>query len=145
MRALARRVARDPRVRFLAVGGANTLVGYVLFVALVLLLGEVLHYLVLTVLAYLVGVPVAFALYRRFVWPVRGHVWRDLGRFYGVSTSALALNLVLLPPLIEWVGVPVLLAPVVVVAVNVLVAWFGHSRVSFARPAGPARPRAGPP
>ena len=47
-------------------------------------------------------------LYRRFVFRVRGHVWRDLGRFELVNLGALAVNAALLPVFVEVFGFPVL-------------------------------------
>lgn len=129
------RLVRDRRVRFLAVGGVNTVAGYAVFALLVLTVGARVHYTVLTVVAYLLAVPLGFVLYRTFVWQVRGRVLRDLGRFYVVSVGALVANLLLLPPLVGWLGVPVLVAPVVPLVVTVLLSWFGHSRFSFRRPA----------
>ena len=79
MRTVIGRLARDQRVRFLAVGVTNTVVGYLVFSAFTLwVFADVyLGYLLSLALSYVVGITLAFVLYRRFVFPVHGHLLRD--------------------------------------------------------------------
>ena len=58
---------KDQRVRFLAVGGANTAVGYLIFSAFTLwvFVDVPLGYLLSLALSYVVGITLAFVLYRR--------------------------------------------------------------------------------
>lgn len=136
--ARARAISRDTRIRFLAVGSTNTVIGYAVFAALQLIVFRDLPfgYLVSLVLSYAVGIAVAFVLYRRFVWKVSGNVLVDLLRFIGVYLTAIAINAALLPLLVELVGLPPLLAQLIVLVITTLVSFFGHSRFSFARPPG---------
>jgi putative flippase GtrA len=127
------RVVRDQRVAFLAVGATNTLFGYLLFAALLLLLGHRL-YLVALVCAYVLSVLVAFVLYRHLVFKVRGHVLADLWRFVTVYLAAFAVNLVVLPLLVELAHLPVLVAQAMIVLVTSLMSWVGHKHYSFRRP-----------
>jgi putative flippase GtrA len=130
------RVARDQRVAFLIVGVINTLVGYLSFVALLPLLGRD-HYLVALICAYVIAVLVAFVLYRYAVFRVRGHVLSDLWRFATVYLSSLAVNLVLLPVLVEFAHLPVLLAQALIVFVTAVMNWLGHKHFSFRRSSSP--------
>jgi len=126
------RVVRDQRVAFLTVGAVNTVVGYLCFAGFLLLLGQE-RYLVALVCAYVVAVLVAFVLYRFVVFRVRGHLLADLWRFTTVYLSSLAVNLVLLPVLVEIAHLPVLLAQALVVFVTSVMSWQGHKHFSFRR------------
>ena len=127
------RVVRDQRVAFLAVGATNTLFGYLLFAALLLLLGHRL-YLVALVCAYVLSVLIAFVLYRHLVFRVRGHVLADLWRFVTVYLAAFAVNLVVLPLLVELAHLPVLVAQAMIVLITSTMSWLGHKHYSFRRP-----------
>ncbi len=83
--------------------------------------------------AHVVSVLVAFVLYRFVVFRVRGHVLSDLWRFETVYLSALAVNFVLLPLLVEIASLPVLLAQALIVFVTSVMSWVGHKHYSFRR------------
>jgi putative flippase GtrA len=124
----------SPRVRFLLVGGFNTVFGYALFVALQETLGETLHYLGVLLVAHVISTLVAFAGYRYIVFRVRGNVLVDLLRFWSLYAAVLAVNAVALPALVELGGVPVILAQGVFLVLTIIVSYVGHGRFSFRRP-----------
>ena len=134
------RVVRDQRVAFLLVGATNTLVGFLFFAAFLATVGQRWGYLAALVCAHVVSVLFAFVLYRFLVFRVRGHVLSDLWRFETVYLSALAVNFVLLPVLVELAHLPVLVAQALIVFVTSVMSWVGHKRYSFRRPS-PERPR----
>lgn len=124
-------------VRFLIVGGFNTVFGYACFVALQQTLGARIHYLVVLLIAHVISVLLAFVLYRMVVFRVSGRILGDLWRFWSVYLAALAINLVALPLLVELGGLPVLLAQAMVLVVTVGMSFFAHGRFSFYRPQSP--------
>jgi putative flippase GtrA len=124
---------RDQRVAFMGVGAFNTLIGAVFFVALELTLGRVAGYLVVLLFAHVLSVLCAFVLHRRLVFRVTGNVLVDLVRFEMVYLSGLAINMVLLPVLVEVVQLPVILSQFLIVSVTALVSFFGHKHFSFRR------------
>ena len=126
------RVVRDQRVAFLIVGGINTVVGFLCFAGFLLLLGKQ-RYLVALLCAHVVAVLIAFVLYRFAVFKVRGHVLADLWRFETIYLSALAVNFVVLPLLVEIAHLPVLLAQALIVLVTATISWVGHKHYSFRR------------
>ena len=129
------RVIHDQRAAFLVVGVANTLIGLLWFVTFQYLVGRHVGYMVTLVCAHITSVLCAFWLYRLVVFRVRGHVLRDLMRFESVYLSALAVNGVLLPLLVEIAHLPVLLSQCLIVGVTSMMSWFGHKHFSFRRPA----------
>jgi len=124
---------RDQRVAFMGVGAFNTLMGAVFFVTLELTLGRLLGYLVVLLMAHVLSVLCAFGLHRRLVFRVTGNVLVDLVRFEMVYLSGLAINMVLLPVLVEVVQLPVILSQFLIVSVTALVSFFGHKHFSFRR------------
>jgi putative flippase GtrA len=135
-------VADDPRSRFVAVGAVNTLVGYVVYSALSLWVFDELRlgYLISLVLSYVVGIVIAFFLYRRFVFHVEGNVLVDFIRFVGVYVVSIALNLVVLPLLVEIVGLSPVVAQLYAIALTTVVSYVGHKGFSFRRKVGAADP-----
>lgn len=134
--AAAMRLVRDQRVSFVLVGGVNTLLSLVWFVAAYELFGRWIGYMGALVVAYTLGIMGGFVLHRTFVFRVRGRVWSDLLRFTTVNLGALTANAALLPLAVEVVGLPVVPAQVLVMVVTVVGSYLGHRWFSFRRPRG---------
>jgi len=140
------RLVNDQRVAFLVVGAINTVVGFAIFIALSETVGntidhrfnEVAGSLVTLSITHVLSVLFAFVMHRRFVFRVRGHVLRDLLRFWSVYLTAAAINFVALPVLVE-LGVHRIPAQVMIVAFNTLLSYFGHRHFSFRRGADESR------
>lgn len=139
------RVIKDQRVAFLLVGGFNTVLGTAWFIVFQLAFGQNLGrfgYLASLGCAHVAAVITAFVLYRYLVFRVRGHLWLDLFRFWLVNLTALGINAVTLPILIEVSGWPPIVCQLLVTCVTALVSYFGHRDFSFRRkradPADPA-------
>jgi putative flippase GtrA len=134
------RLVRDQRIAFLLVGGANTAIGFGFFIFFDLTVGlffddavnRVVGSLATLGCAHVLSVLCAFVLYRRFVFKVRGHVWRDLARFEAVYLVAIGINAVVLPILVE-LGVNRIGAQGLILIVTTLISYFGHRHFSFRR------------
>lgn len=145
-RKLLRRLLADDKFRFLVVGGVNTGVGFLLFIVFDLTVGRPLdaagHSIVASVLtlllSHLLASLLAFWLYRRFVFRVSGHAAIDFVRFQGVYAVPLAINLVVLPLLVE-LGVMRIVAQGSILIVTTVFSYVGHRFFSFRRKGAPAR------
>ncbi|CAQ00750.1 GtrA family protein [Clavibacter sepedonicus] len=141
-----RALLRDERVAFLLVGGFNTAFAFLLFAGLAATAGRALDdaghpvagSLVPLAGSYAVAILVAFLLYRRFVFRVRGHVLRDLARFVSVYAVSITLNAVSLPLLVSF-GVERLVAQALIVVAITVISYVGHRWFSFRRPPGEGR------
>ncbi|NLP83916.1 GtrA family protein [Microbacterium sp. CFH 90308] len=128
------RLIKDKRVAFLIVGAVNTVIGFLWYTLFLWLLQALpAGYMIALVAAQIVSVLCAFVLYRRFVFRVRGHVWRDLIRFSSVYAVSFGINLLVLPALVELLGWHPLWAQVVIVVVTTIVSYIGHNYFSFHR------------
>ena len=128
-------LARE-QVRFLLVGGVNTLVGYGFYALFLIFAG----YLVSLYLSYAVAVSIAFVLHRRFTFRVSGNVVVDFVRFVGVYVISLAVNSAVLPLLVEVAGMHPLAAQAIALLITTLISYVGHKWFSFRRSATPPRP-----
>ena len=134
------RLIRDQRVAFLIVGVVNTVVGFAFFVGFDLTLGhyldahagQVVGSVGTLACAHVAGVLSAFVLYRRFVFRVTGHVWRDLARFESVYLVALGINFVALPALVG-LGMNRIVAQAGITLATTVLSYFGHRHFSFRR------------
>ena len=129
------RFLADQRVGFLIVGATNTLVGFATFSALTIwVFHDVpLGYLLSLGISYAIGISLAFVLYRRFVFKVRGYFVRDFARFTSVYLVAIAVNTAALPLLVEVMALHPLIAQTIILLATTLLSFFGHKRFSFKR------------
>lgn len=142
------RLIRNEKIAFILVGMTNTAVGFLFFAFFQLTVGNWLGdygYLVTLGCAHVASVLCAFVLYRKFVFRVTGHVWRDLGRFELVYLVALGVNYALLPILVEFGHLQPIVAQALIVFVTAMISFFGHKGFSFRRPKpGPHLPEEAP-
>lgn len=129
-------IVRDRRLAFAMVGGANTVIGYAFYSALIWL---GLHYVAALIVAYAAATLVAFGLHRNLVFRVRGHLFRDLWRFSLVNISALLINLALLPIAVSVIGLNPYIGQIAVALITMVISYVGHRDFSFHRKPHPAQ------
>ena len=128
------RLIRDQRLAFAVVGGLNTLISFVAFV-LFSRVTEAWGGDVALLFAQGLTIPIAFALHRRFVFKVTGHVLRDFGRFVLVNLIPITVNLAVLPVLTKGFGWPLLPSQIAFTVLWVVSSYFLHRAFSFRRTA----------
>lgn len=128
-------LVRRQEIRFLIVGGLNTALSTLTFIVTFALFGDTVHYMGALLASYAVGISTGFVMHRRLVFDVRGRVVRDFARFVSVHLAGFAANAALLPILVEFVGLPVVLAQITATAMVTVGSYFGHLLFSFRRDA----------
>jgi putative flippase GtrA len=136
-------------VRFLLVGGFNTVFGYGLFAALNWALTPVPGgYLIATVLANLIAITVAFLAYKWFVFRTSGNYlgeWLRCMAVYGSSVAIGLIGMAILVPLFRrWLSHPQeasYIAGAILTGFTVCFSFVGHKTISFRR--RPVPPAAG--
>ncbi|MGN6161886.1 MAG: GtrA family protein [Marmoricola sp.] len=124
---------RREEVRYLVVGGFNTLVGLALYAGFHALLGHVLGYLLVLIPAYAVGIVVSFFTQRIFVFGAQGQVLVDFLRFTLVQLSGLALNALVLAIVHESTSLPAVPAQAISLFIVAVATYFSHKFFSFRR------------
>jgi putative flippase GtrA len=125
-------LARSQKFRFLLVGVANTVFGYLLFAGLLLAVGEK-SYVLTGVISHLVATTLSFGLNRTYVFGSEGRILFDYLRFQMIYTLILAINLALLIAFVEFLGWPVLVAQAVCLCFVAVASYLGHKYFSFRR------------
>ena len=120
-------------VRYLVVGGWNTLFGYLVFAILQLTIGGTIGYMPVLVIAQIIGILNAYLCYRAFVFQVKGNWWLDLIRFSTVYWIVFGVNLIALPIMVSVLGMNVLVAQAIFLVVTVIASYFAHNHFSFRR------------
>ena len=122
-------------VRYLLVGGWNTVFGMAVYAGLYRWLGEHVHYLVLLVPANILAVTNAYVCYKLFVFKTRGNILREYCRCYAVYGGIMLAAALLMFVLVDWLGMPPAAANCVCVALTTVVSYLAHRGFSFKPPA----------
>lgn len=102
--------SRSERLRFLFVGGYNTLFGYITFAAAYWFLHEEIHYVGLATAAHLIAVTNSFLTQRHLVFRSKGSWRHEFLRFQLCYLAMLPLGVGLLAFFYEIVGLHMMLA-----------------------------------
>ena len=123
----------NQKLRFLVVGGWNTLFGYLVFLLIYTTLGSRLHYLTIAVVSHFLAVTQSFISQRRWVFGAGAPWWVQYLRFNLSHLATLGLGFILLWLLVDWAGLPVLLSQALVTLVSVCASFVLHKNYSFRR------------
>jgi putative flippase GtrA len=119
------------RMRFLAVGGWNTLVGYLVFLACHAWIGNEIGPFFTLILSYVIAVPHSFATQRWLVFKARGAIGRQFLRFLLANSSIFVANLVLLPLTVRLIEADPRVVQGVLVVLLTVVSYLAHKYFSF--------------
>ncbi len=133
-RGLTRRLVTDQRVRFVVVGGINTVLSTGLFIAFQLWFGDRVYSFVPLGLAWIISLLCVFFPHRWLVFRVRGHVLLDFGRFVLVNAGTFGVDVSALFLASDVLGWPRIESQLAITAVVVVFSFLGHKHVSFRRP-----------
>lgn len=130
---------RVRELRYLLVGGFNTLFGYALGVGLYLALSPWLHILLIGVIGNVVAITVSFTTYKTLVFQTRGRWLAEYLKSWLVYGGSAVLGTLLLWLLVDGLAVPIWIAQALAILITVIVSYLGHARFTFRRAAsGPA-------
>lgn len=129
MKALLRK--HEQKIRYLLVGGWNTVFSYATFALLYFLLASSIHYIALLVVNYIIGITNAYICYKFLVFKTRGNYLREYIRFYVVYGFAFFLNIALLPIFIEVFKLHPLISQAFILFFIVIISYTGHKNYSF--------------
>jgi putative flippase GtrA len=129
---LGARAIGDHRIRYLIVGAGTNVLYLGLFWLGWHLLEGIVPYLVVTAAANLTTALTVYPTYRNFVFGSSTGRLRGFLKFYTVYLVGLACSLLGMPLLIEVLGVPVVLAQAVMIAVVPIISYLLHRFWTFA-------------
>lgn len=121
----------EQKVRYLIVGGWNTVFSYASFTILYLLLRGFLHYTIVLVINYVISITNAYICYKFFVFKTKGNHFREYFRFYLVYGIVFIINLALLPFAVEILKLNPVLSQGGIVFFAAIIGYLGHKNFSF--------------
>lgn len=125
---------KNEKIRYLLVGGYNTVFGYILFVLLLILLKDRVHYLIVLVVSHVISVANAYLAYKFLVFKTQGHWLHEFVKVNMVYLGVLAINLVALPAMVELLAIKPAIGQAWFVTITVIVSYLGHKHFSFKTP-----------
>lgn len=124
--------SRSEKIRFLLVGGYNTVFGYLTFAGAYWLLHEQVHYVGLAVAAHFVAVSNSFLTQRHLVFRSTGSWSEEFLRFHVSYLAMLPVGIGLLAFFYEVAGLPMLLAQGAALLVGVVLSYVISRYFTFA-------------
>lgn len=121
----------EQKIRYLIIGGWNTVFGYGVFAALYFWLADTMHYLMILSISYILSITNAYVGYKLFVFKTRGNILREYLRFYAVYGISFLFNLASLPLFIEILKLNMYVAQAIVTMVTILGSYMLHKNFSF--------------
>jgi putative flippase GtrA len=113
----------ETKVRFLLVGGLNTVFGLAIYPAL--------HYLSILIVSQIISITFAFFTTKHLVFRTTGGYLCEYGKFATFHLSYLLANLAALPALVELVGMHPVWAQTLFAVLVIITSYFWHSRITF--------------
>lgn len=127
------RVIKSEKLRFLAIGGVNTVLGYGCFLLAYALMSPLAGSVAILVTAYAIALPVAFFNQRTFVFRSTGAWIPEFGRFLLANSTIFVINLVALPVCVKFFHGDPRVVQGVFVLVSTMASYFAHKYFSFSR------------
>lgn len=118
-------------LRYLIIGGYNTVFGYLSFVLIIIICGDFLHYTVVTILNHFIALTNSFVTQRYFVFRSRNCWKKDFIRFQFAYLGLLPVGLMLLWFFHELIGLEILVAQAVALIFMVFASFLANRYFTF--------------
>jgi len=121
------------KIRYLLVGGFNTLVGYAIGVGLYKVLESNLSIIWIGIISNIFSITVSFLSYKTLVFKSKGMWIAEYMKCYIVYGGIALIGIFFLWVFVDKMKISIWLAQALVIGLNVIVSYIGHSRFTFRR------------
>ena len=121
----------NDKIRFLLVGGYNTLFSFLLFCLLQTLLGGIFHYIVILLFCHLISVFNSFVSLKYFVFRSPKNFLNEYLKVNIVYAVYFVLNALLLYSLKDLLGINIYIAQLLCIIILTVASYFSHKYFSF--------------
>jgi putative flippase GtrA len=121
----------DQRLRYLIIGGINTIFGYLVSNLLYYKIFPWLHIVAVGVIANIICITFSFLTYKIFVFKTKGNWLKEYLRCYLVYGLSMILGILLMWGLVDGLSLPFWLCQGFVMILTIIFSYIGHSRFSF--------------
>lgn len=118
-------------IRFILVGVYNTVFGYILFSALYFAIGNNIHYSLILLISYLIGILNNFIVFKIFVFNTKGNWIKECFTTYLSYSVIYPVNAFLLFISIDLYGLSVYVGQAVAVIIMPIITYFILKRFAF--------------
>ena len=119
------------QIRFLIVGGLNTIAGYFLVVGVHYCLHAYVNMVIVGIIANVLAITVSFVSQKLLVFRTKGNWLQEYLRCYVVYGGVTILNILGLWFLVDVLNMSIWLAPLIMVVICCLMTYFGHVKFTF--------------
>lgn len=119
------------KMRFILVGGFNTLFGFTLFFCLYSLLKDKFHYITIFLSSGSIAMLIASLNLKFFVFRSKGSFLKEISRCYITYSLILLANSILLYLIVELLSQEVIISQIIVTLILIVLSYIGHKYYSF--------------
>ena len=119
------------KLRFLLVGGFNTVFSYSLFVIMVALLAT--PYKIALIICYIISTNVSIFTMRYYVFHSHGNLWHEYSKSWGVYLSILIINYIFMYIAVDICNINELVAQAIYTILITVFTYLMHKYISFAQ------------
>ena len=128
------RIWADKKIRFLVIGGLNTVVGFAVFPTLYYLMADVgFSYMVMLIISQFVCTNFSFMTNKSMVFRSGGNYLAEYFKYNTFQFVVFALNLLLLPICVEVLKINPVVAQTGITGAVVLLSYVWHSKITFVK------------
>ena len=121
------------KIRYLLVGGFNTLVGYFIGIAIYKALGNDLGIIWVGILSNMITITVSFLSYKTLVFRTKGMWLIEYLKSYMIYGGIAVISIFFLWLFVEKMNISIWLSQALVMGVTVIISYLGHPRFTFRR------------
>jgi len=119
------------KIRYLIGGGWNTLFGYAVSVGLYDLLSKNTHILIITTIANVIAISMAFLTYKVFVFQTKGNWWGEYFRSYLIYGNIVLISIFMLWLMVDFMRLQFWIAQGLIMVATIFLSYIGHARYTF--------------
>lgn len=105
--------------------------GYTVFAGLYFALQNLLHYIAVLVITYIISITNSYLGHKIFVFKTTGNYAKEYLRYYQVTGISFLMNLLLLPFFVEVFEISIIISQGLVVFFVAAISYIGHKYYSF--------------
>ncbi len=118
------------KIRFLLVGGTNTVVGYAIFVSLHFVFQQFLHYNVILALQYIIGINISYLTMKYFVFQTKGNYRSEYMKTFSSYILIYLLNAFLLFAL-QKISIHIYVAQLTALCLITIITYLLHKYINY--------------
>lgn len=130
---MKRATIKSREIRYLLVGGWNTLFGYGFGVSLYTVLSPYLHIIGIGLISSVCAITMSFLTYKLFVFQTKGQLLIEYLRSYVVYGGTAVIGTLLLWIMVDGFGIRIWIAQGIGIMISVFISYVGHKRITFSR------------